>query len=93
MGVLVFIGRILLALLIVGVILCVLVIMKFMAWSHADSIHCNDIVDREMPTSSGGVCCPRCGSSVSIDISKAVDSEAEVFICPECRYRFRFTEK
>ena len=34
--------------------------------------------------------CVKCGSEVTIDISKAKDSEGEVFECPNCGLRFRY---
>jgi predicted RNA-binding Zn-ribbon protein involved in translation (DUF1610 family) len=37
--------------------------------------------------------CPKCGEQVNIDISKAVDEDGEAYICPKCKYIFRFTEK
>ena len=34
--------------------------------------------------------CPKCGKKVHINISKAVDEHAEVFVCPHCSYQFRY---
>ena len=34
--------------------------------------------------------CPKCKSNVSIDISKAADENAEVFVCEECGCKFRY---
>ena len=37
--------------------------------------------------------CPKCESEVNLDISKAIDEEGEVFICPHCRWPFRYAKK
>lgn len=37
--------------------------------------------------------CVRCGQEVIIDIAKAKDSEGEVFECPYCSLKFRYTKK
>ena len=37
--------------------------------------------------------CPKCKNEVTIDISKAVDEDAEVYHCPKCNKLFRFTPK
>jgi predicted RNA-binding Zn-ribbon protein involved in translation (DUF1610 family) len=37
--------------------------------------------------------CPKCGGTVEIDIARAVDEEGEVFVCPECGFQMRYTEK
>ena len=37
--------------------------------------------------------CAKCGTDVTIDIAKAVDENGEVFVCPNCGFKFRFTEK
>ena len=37
--------------------------------------------------------CPKCGTEVEIDIRKAIDENGEVFVCPNCEYPFRYTEK
>ena len=34
--------------------------------------------------------CPKCSHSVDIDIKKAVDEHGEVFICPNCKFKFRY---
>ena len=34
--------------------------------------------------------CPKCKTDVEIDISKAVDEYSEVFLCPNCKYKFRY---
>ncbi len=36
------------------------------------------------------VSCPKCGKEVPIDISKAIDEHAEVFICSNCNWKFRY---
>ena len=37
--------------------------------------------------------CIRCGGEVEINISKACDEDAEVFKCPHCGFKFRYTDK
>lgn len=37
--------------------------------------------------------CVKCGNEVEIDISKALDEEGEVFLCPHCKQKFRYTDK
>lgn len=37
--------------------------------------------------------CVKCGSEVTIDLSKAEDSEGEVFKCPNCGQKFRYCHK
>ena len=37
--------------------------------------------------------CPYCEEPVTISISKAIDEEGEVFLCPHCNKPFRFVEK
>lgn len=34
--------------------------------------------------------CPKCHAALQINISDAVDSEAEVFRCPKCNYYIRY---
>lgn len=34
--------------------------------------------------------CPNCSHNVEINIAKAVDEFGEEFICPNCKYRFRY---
>lgn len=34
--------------------------------------------------------CPKCNYGVEINISKAIDEYAEVFICNSCGYKFRY---
>ncbi|MEE3343952.1 MAG: hypothetical protein VZS44_07680 [Bacilli bacterium] len=35
-------------------------------------------------------CCPKCEKPVIIDISKSLDEEGEVFMCPNCKFKFRY---
>ena len=37
--------------------------------------------------------CPKCKNVVSINIANAIDEHGEVFMCPNCRYKFRYTLK
>ena len=37
--------------------------------------------------------CPHCNKPVTIDISKAIDEEGEVYICKHCREKFRYIEQ
>lgn len=39
------------------------------------------------------IACFNCGNLVQIDISKAIDEEGEVFVCPNCKKKFRYTNK
>ena len=34
--------------------------------------------------------CPKCNSSIKIDVSKAIDEFGEVFFCKNCGYGFRY---
>lgn len=34
--------------------------------------------------------CPKCKTEIKINISNAVDEHAEVFICPKCKFKFRY---
>ena len=36
------------------------------------------------------ISCPICKQNVTIDISKAIDEEGEVFECPHCNSDFRY---
>ena len=36
--------------------------------------------------------CPNCNSEIEMNISNAIDSEGEVFICPKCRQILRYVE-
>ena len=35
--------------------------------------------------------CPKCNTEVEINISKAVDENGEVFMCPNCGFKLRYT--
>lgn len=37
--------------------------------------------------------CPKCKKETEINLSKAVDADAEVFKCQHCGYKFRYTHK
>ena len=37
--------------------------------------------------------CVKCGNEVEINIANAVDFNGEVYVCPECGYKFRFVDK
>lgn len=37
--------------------------------------------------------CVKCGAEVEINISKALDEDGEVFRCPHCKQKFRYTDK
>ncbi len=37
--------------------------------------------------------CIRCGYDVEINIAKAIDEHGEEFVCPNCGFVFRYTEK
>jgi uncharacterized protein YbaR (Trm112 family) len=37
--------------------------------------------------------CPKCHNDVELDISKACDEDAEVFVCPHCKWKFRYAKK
>lgn len=34
--------------------------------------------------------CPKCGNVTEINISHAIDEHGEVYICPNCKYQFRY---
>ena len=34
--------------------------------------------------------CPKCQQEVEINITKAVDENGEVFLCPNCKNKFRY---
>lgn len=34
--------------------------------------------------------CPKCHKDTIIDIAKAVDADAEVYVCNHCKYVFRY---
>lgn len=37
--------------------------------------------------------CPRCNYPVEINIAKAVDELGEEFLCPRCKFIFRYVDK
>ena len=37
--------------------------------------------------------CPKCNKSIEIDISKAIDELGEVYMCPNCKWKLRYTDK
>lgn len=37
--------------------------------------------------------CPKCGKHITIDISKAINKNGEVYVCKYCNSKFRYTEK
>ena len=37
--------------------------------------------------------CPKCHKDVEIDIAKAIDENGEVFMCPHCKFSFRYTKR
>lgn len=37
--------------------------------------------------------CPKCGKEVEIDISKSVSDDGEVYMCPHCKYKFRYVKE
>jgi DNA-directed RNA polymerase subunit RPC12/RpoP len=37
--------------------------------------------------------CVKCGYDVEINIAKAIDEEGEVFRCPNCGFKFRYTDR
>ena len=37
--------------------------------------------------------CPKCHKDVEIDIAKAIDENGEVFMCPHCKFKFRYTRR
>ena len=37
--------------------------------------------------------CPKCNADVVISIEKAIDTEGEVFMCPNCGFDLRFAQK
>lgn len=34
--------------------------------------------------------CPNCKEEITIDIAKSISDDGEVFVCPECKYKFRY---
>lgn len=37
--------------------------------------------------------CPKCNREVEINISNAIDENAESYMCPHCHFIFRFCNK
>jgi uncharacterized protein YbaR (Trm112 family) len=37
--------------------------------------------------------CPKCQHDVEINIANAIDENGEVFLCPNCGMKFRYTDK
>ena len=37
--------------------------------------------------------CLECGNDVMINIANAQDENGEVYMCPECGFKFRYTDK
>ena len=37
--------------------------------------------------------CIRCGGEVEINIANAQDENGEVFVCPHCGFKFRYTDQ
>lgn len=37
--------------------------------------------------------CPKCNKEFEINIAKSIDEDGEVFMCPNCKYKIRFTHK
>jgi len=35
--------------------------------------------------------CPKCLEEIEVNIAKAIDEHGEVFICPKCRFEFRYS--
>lgn len=36
------------------------------------------------------IVCPKCGEPQWIDISNAIDEDGETFLCPHCKWKFRY---
>jgi len=36
--------------------------------------------------------CPKCHKDVTLDITKSISDDGEVFKCPHCGWKFRYTE-
>ena len=36
---------------------------------------------------------PKCHQDTTVDISRAIDADAEVFVCEHCKYVFRYVGK
>lgn len=39
------------------------------------------------------ITCPKCKKQYPIDIASAIDEEGEVFQCPNCGWKSRYTER
>lgn len=37
--------------------------------------------------------CPKCKKEVEIDIAHSVSEDGEVFMCPYCKWKFRYVQK
>ena len=37
--------------------------------------------------------CPKCNADIDVSIENAIDAEGEVFMCPNCGFDLRFTQK
>ena len=37
--------------------------------------------------------CPKCKGEVPLDVRKAIDEEGEVYLCPHCKWQFRYTPR
>lgn len=34
--------------------------------------------------------CPKCEKEIFINIAKSISDDGEVFVCPKCKYEFRY---
>jgi len=37
--------------------------------------------------------CPKCGEDVEINIARSITDDGEVYMCPNCGYKIRYTER
>lgn len=37
--------------------------------------------------------CPKCGQPTTIDLTKSISEDGELFLCPHCGWKFRYTDK
>ena len=37
--------------------------------------------------------CPKCQEDITLDIANSVSDDGEVFMCPHCGWKLRYTEK
>lgn len=37
--------------------------------------------------------CPKCNKIINFTISDSISEDGEVFVCPYCGWKFRYTEK